>query len=227
MTSDPRFIIGVRAVEVCFAAIGIDAGQRDKDKAGVQFLPYAPIRLAVKELDEIFVGRIEFRNGSVLSIQVGECLDPIARVGERGCAAVFGIAFGIFDEAEGERLVSGIGRGIDLTTRLVLGAGHEGFDGTTRLSLDSKDEMQLAVKMGFGHCKGIVSPIIDDDIFRAQMIEMRKCGVAFILVIEEIKIDRHATEQTIENTDQILRIVGIGMRFTIAPSRHGDREMIL
>ena len=137
------------------------------------------------------------------------------------------MAFGLFDESEGERLVSGLGRGIDLTQRIVLGAGHEGFDGTNRLSLDPKDDIQLAVKMGFGHCKGRVSPIRDDDTAIAQMVEMREHGAAFIVVFEEIDIDRHTAEQAGENADKALRRVGIGMRFAIAQTCHGDGEMIL
>ena len=150
----------------------------------------------------------------------------IAGVGERGCEAVWGITFGLCDESESERLVCGLCGGIDVTKRIRLRARDERFDGTAGLSLDPKDKVQLAIKVGFGHCEGRVSTIIDDDIIRAEMVEMRERGSAFIVVFEEIDIDRHTTEQAGENADKALRRVRIVVRLTIASLCHGGGEMV-
>ncbi len=72
---------------------------------------------------------------------------------------------------------------------------------------------------GFGHRKEITSMVIEDDIVNAQIVELNERDLAFIFVIEEIKIDRHKTEQTIGK-----EITAVSQRATPVASLSSNRR---
>ncbi len=204
---------GFDGVDILVTAVGEDPGEGDQDEVGVELLPDAAFGLAVKGLQQALAGLVEFLDGPAFAIQVGERGDAVAGVGQRGDEAISGSAFRVFDEAQWERW--GVSRErfgrLEGDTGIGLGSRKEGVHVGAGIPLEAEDTVHLAVQMGFGQREGIVAAVIDDHVAFGDGVQMGPGGRAFVVMIKESEVDRNPAAQAVEDTDEALRVMRVGI----------------
>ena len=74
--------------------------------------------------------------------------------------------------------------------------------------LDAEDEVQPAVLVGQRHREGPIAPVVHDDVALGGVVQVRERGLALVLVVEQVEVDRDAVAQPVEDADHALGVVG-------------------